>query len=107
MLLSSRAVLNDVVKAAQILMTTSKVSDSDRHEWQARQFVAAGVQYYIAARGAALAGLMPVSGNLFHHAFEMLLKAGIITKNGLKLSDVLLILSNWQRVLPRSSWIWL
>jgi hypothetical protein len=60
-------------------MTASKVSDSDRHEWQARQFVAAGVQYYIAARGAALAGLMPVSGNLFHHAIEMILKAGIIT----------------------------
>ena len=59
-------------------MTTSRVSDSDRHDWQARQFVSAGVQYYIAARAAALAGLMPISGNLFHHTVEMLLKAGII-----------------------------
>jgi hypothetical protein len=39
------------------------------------------VKYYIAARGAALAGLMPVSGNLFHHAIEMLAKAGIIKHN--------------------------
>ncbi len=62
-------------------MSTRPVSDRDRHDWQARQFVSAGVQYYIAARAAALAGLMPVSGNLFHHAIEMLLKAGIITHN--------------------------
>jgi hypothetical protein len=62
-------------------MAISKVTDRGRHEWQAREFVAAGVQYYIAARAAALAGLMPVSGNLFHHAFEMILKAGVITHN--------------------------
>jgi hypothetical protein len=53
-------------------------SDHDWHNWRERLFVSAGVQYYIAARASTLAGLMPVSGNLFHHAVEMLLKAGII-----------------------------
>ena len=38
-------------------------------------FLKLAVQYYIAARSAALAGLMPVSGNLYHHAIEMFLKA--------------------------------
>jgi hypothetical protein len=59
----------------------TKVSDRDWHEWQERQFVSASIQYYVAARGSAIAGFMPVSGNLFHHAFEMLLKTGIIRRN--------------------------
>lgn len=33
------------------------------------------VQYYIAGRQAAMAALMPVAGNLYHHAIEMILKA--------------------------------
>jgi hypothetical protein len=33
-----------------------------------------GIQYYISARYAAMASFLPVSGNLFHHALEMLLK---------------------------------
>jgi len=33
------------------------------------------MQYYVAARSATIARLMPVAGNLFHHAVEMLLKA--------------------------------
>jgi hypothetical protein len=60
---------------------TTAASDHDWHEWRERQFVSAGVQYYVAARASALAGLMPVCGNLFHHAVEMLLKAGIIQHN--------------------------
>src|SRR5437763_7503350 len=38
-----------------------------------------GLQYYIAGRFAALNGLVPVAGNLFHHAIEMVLKAGLLT----------------------------
>ena len=38
-------------------------------------FLTLGFQYYIVARAAALSGLLPVSGNLFHHAIEMFLKA--------------------------------
>ncbi len=38
-------------------------------------FLNLGVQYYVAARCAALAGLPSVCGNLYHHAIEMLVKA--------------------------------
>ena len=38
-------------------------------------FLRLGFDYYVAARFAARAGLLPVSGNLFHHAIEMFLKA--------------------------------
>ena len=44
-------------------------AEADRH------FLSQGVQYYISGRSAALAGQIPVCGNLFHHAIEMLLKA--------------------------------
>jgi hypothetical protein len=37
-------------------------------------FYAIGLQYHAAARFAAVSALMPVSGNLFHHALEMILK---------------------------------
>jgi hypothetical protein len=33
------------------------------------------MQYYASPRFAARAGLMPIAGNLFHHAIEMLLKS--------------------------------
>jgi hypothetical protein len=36
-----------------------------------REFMRLGTQYYIAARYVAWAGLLPVSGNLYHHAIEM------------------------------------
>ena len=39
-----------------------------------------GAQYYAAARHAALAGFLPVSGNLYHHSLEMFLKAGLSQK---------------------------
>src|SRR4051812_41410629 len=38
------------------------------------EFFGLAFQYYIAARFAASAGLMPVVGTLFHHAIEMFLK---------------------------------
>lgn len=43
-----------------------------------------GVQYYTAARSAVLAQLAPVSGNLYHHAIEMLLKARLSQKRSLE-----------------------
>jgi hypothetical protein len=43
-----------------------------------------GMQYYMAARSAAvLTKLMPVCGNLYHHAVEMFLKAGLCRKYSL------------------------
>jgi hypothetical protein len=47
------------------------------------RFLGLGVQYYVAARSAALAGLLPVCGNLFHHAIEALLKARLSQKHPL------------------------
>jgi len=43
------------------------------------EFMKLGVQYYVAARYTALTSvaLMPVCGNLCHHALEMFLKAGL------------------------------
>jgi hypothetical protein len=38
-------------------------------------FLLVGMEYYITARSAALANLINVYGNLYHHAIEMLLKA--------------------------------
>lgn len=45
------------------------LDDADRH------FLQLAIQYYVAARSAALAALIPVCGNLFHHSIEMFLKA--------------------------------
>jgi hypothetical protein len=43
-----------------------------------------GIQYYMAARSSAvLTKLMPVCGNLYHHAVEMFLKAGLCRKYSL------------------------
>jgi hypothetical protein len=41
------------------------------------EFFRYGSQYYVAARYAVYAGLMPVAGNLLHHAIEMLLKGAL------------------------------
>jgi hypothetical protein len=38
-------------------------------------FLDSAIQYYVAARTSVLAGLLPVCGNLFHHAIEAQLKA--------------------------------
>ena len=50
-------------------MSTAQIyPHTDNHFFQL------GIDYYITARFGALAGLAPVTGNLFHHAIEMLLK---------------------------------
>src|ERR1041384_1405771 len=43
------------------------------------EFMRRGVEYYIAARYSAWSGLL-VCGNLYHHAIEMFLKAGLSRK---------------------------
>jgi len=43
-------------------------------------FLSLGIQYYAAARSAVLAGLLPVFGNLYHHAIEAFLKARLSQK---------------------------
>ena len=41
-------------------------------------FAHLATQYYIAGRGSAIAGLIPVCGNLLHYAVEMYLKAALV-----------------------------
>jgi hypothetical protein len=57
--------------------------DADFH---AMQFMRRACQYYAAARFAMHAQCMPVCGNLFHHAVEMILKGGLARKR--KLSEL-------------------
>lgn len=57
--------------------------DADRH---AMLFMSSACQYYAAARFAMHAQCIPVCGNLFHHAVEMILKGGLARKH--KLSDL-------------------
>jgi hypothetical protein len=53
-------------------------------EAASREFMRLGVQYYVAARAGAWAGLLPITGNLYHHSLEMFLKAGLSRKYSLK-----------------------
>lgn len=56
-------------------------------ETDAHWFVLKGCEYYATARWAVYAGRNWVSGDLFHHAVEMLLKAGL-RKKGRTLSEL-------------------
>jgi hypothetical protein len=47
------------------------------------EFMKLGVQYYVTARQSAWSGLW-VCGNLYHHALEMFLKAGLSRKYSLR-----------------------
>lgn len=63
----------------------ARMTDVERCEKIDEESMTLGVQYYVAARSAALVGatLMPVCGNLYHHALEMFLKAGLSRKYSL------------------------
>jgi hypothetical protein len=50
------------------------------YDLHAVRFVQNACQYYVTARFAMHAQCMPVCGNLFHHAVEMMLKAGLARK---------------------------
>jgi hypothetical protein len=52
------------------------------------EFIATGTQYYVAGRYAVIAGLMPVAGNLLHHAIEMCLKGALSKKAGKSLQQL-------------------
>jgi hypothetical protein len=54
-------------------------------EWE--EFFKMAGQYYVVGRFAAFAGLIPITGNLLHHAVEMFLKGGL-SKNGVRLVDL-------------------
>ncbi|MGQ0603551.1 MAG: hypothetical protein ACT4QE_17870 [Anaerolineales bacterium] len=52
-------------------------------ERESTEFFSLGLQYFVAARFAAIAQLGSVVGNLFHHAVEMLLKGHLANKMSL------------------------
>ena len=54
-----------------------KVSAADLVEYDQRGFFNNGIQYYAAARMLFFARGAPVTGNLAHHAVEMLLKGAL------------------------------
>jgi hypothetical protein len=60
-----------------------KKSTNSAGENIAIYFMQTGSQYYTMARFAMHAQCMPVCGNLFHHAVEMLLKGGLARKRTL------------------------
>src|SRR5437867_9072783 len=53
-------------------------SVSETDDAAQRHFVSLGLQYYAVGRESALFQLMPVTGNLLHHAVEMALKALLV-----------------------------
>jgi len=48
------------------------------------EFFSNGRQYYIAGRYAVFAALIPVAGNLMHHAIEHFLKGGLAKTKSLE-----------------------
>lgn len=44
------------------------------------EYLKIALQYYVAGRSAIFSFLIPVAGNLFHHAIEMFLKFLLLTK---------------------------
>ena len=55
-------------------------SGSENKDALFQEYFNAAIQYHVAARFAAFAGLIPVSGNLAHHAVEMYLKGYLCRK---------------------------
>lgn len=53
--------------------------NSRRIEAARESFFSTGKQYYVSGRYAVLARLIPVAGNLLHHAVEMFLKGGLVS----------------------------
>jgi hypothetical protein len=67
----------------QWLPWTTKITAGPAGDTIASYFMTTGSQYYTTARFAMHAQCMPVCGNLFHHAVEMLLKGGLARKRPL------------------------
>ena len=58
-------------------MTETDSERKSRIDRIRQSFFSSGIQYYVSGRYAIFAGLIPVSGNLLHHAVEMFLKGGL------------------------------
>ena len=58
-------------------MIDTDAERKSRIERIGQSFFSSGMQYYTSGRYAIFAGLIPVAGNLLHHAIEMFLKGGL------------------------------
>jgi hypothetical protein len=67
-------VVNKQITEGARMPRSDEALDAAKMADAAAKFMRLGFQYYTAARSAVLAGLIPVCGNLCHHAVEMLLK---------------------------------
>ena len=65
-------------------MDHTDTETSRRLESVRSEFFSTGTQYYVAGRYAVIVGLIPVGGNLLHHAVEMFLKGGLAVSMELK-----------------------
>jgi hypothetical protein len=68
-------VTNGDAEIARFAMPVSEVADI--------RLMGLGVDYYVVGRAAALAQRMPLAGNQFHHALEVMLKARLSQKHSL------------------------
>lgn len=57
-----------------------KIPYEIEQEMKMKTYFDIGLQYYVLSRHAVLCFLFPVNGNLFHHAVEMFLLAGLSQK---------------------------
>lgn len=72
-----------VLKLFRCINPAQKESMNSAGDTIATYFMQTGSQYYTMARFAMHAQCIPVCGNLFHHALEMLLKGGLARKRPL------------------------
>ena len=82
--------LRDAVRFLRRILRRKSVDDQNTNrnvDFFVRSFVKSGCEYYAVARFAMHAQQSWVCGNLFHHAVEMLLKAGL-AKNGKSLPEL-------------------
>lgn len=55
-------------------MGAQSIQEVDMDKNKSDEYLKIGFQYYVSARAASFGYLLPVAGNLYHHALEMLLK---------------------------------
>jgi HEPN domain-containing protein len=80
-------ILRKAIQLLRSILGRKHISPPNDSAYFADTFVRRGCEYYASARFAMHAGQSYISGNLFHHAVEMLLKAGL-ANNGTSLSEL-------------------
>jgi HEPN domain-containing protein len=69
-----------LLAALRLKMRKQNKSTSENKDALFQEYFGAAIQYHVSARFAAIAGFLPLSGNLAHHAVEMYLKGYLCRK---------------------------